>query len=65
LGKLARSFRNEVAVEFSLSSSDRWSVGEDNTILGRFVKSLRFGAKHELGFLFAVGRVHIQQQLPF
>ncbi|MCI59484.1 hypothetical protein A2U01_0080739, partial [Trifolium medium] len=52
-------------VEFSLSPSDRWSVGEDDTIFRRFVECLRFGAKRELGFVLTVDRVHVQQQFPF
>jgi len=40
LEEFARGFRFPVEVEFGLSSADRWSVGENDLVVGRLVEGL-------------------------
>src|ERR1044072_1668397 len=49
LGSFARSSRNQVEVEFCLSSIDGWADRKDDSVVGRFAESLCIGSQGQLG----------------
>jgi hypothetical protein len=54
LGEFARGFGDEAEDEFSLSSSNGWTIREDDSIIGGFIAIVYFGARNEMGSLLAI-----------
>ncbi|MCI66088.1 hypothetical protein A2U01_0087346, partial [Trifolium medium] len=53
-GESTRSVGNKTEIEFGVSSSNGWTVRENDSVLGGFVVGLCVGARCKLGLVFAV-----------
>ncbi|MCI97516.1 hypothetical protein A2U01_0118817, partial [Trifolium medium] len=53
-GESTRSVGDKTEVEFGISSSGRWTVRKNNSILGGFAEDLCVGARCKLGFMLTV-----------
>ena len=63
LEELPEGYGYTVDNEYCVSSTDRWSVGDDHTGVRGHVVGMRPGSQGLLGGAFALSRVTLQQQL--
>ena len=65
LEECSRVYGDPIAFQHSFPPSDRWTEREDDTDIRGPAQSLCARLGYRLGSTFTLGRVRVQQQLPF